>query len=152
MVENTEIKELERLGWQLSWWIFNNEVERKEKTESEETVRIRHKVINMAGRDWRREVYLPMVGADQRQFEGCSGWSCEHGPVSMGERFETTCAVLKVKARTRAGPPQLNSSHLSMTFFFKSWCSVEDFFWGKDFHINEWMNKNNFCRAWRVHK
>ena len=153
MVENTEIKELERLGWQLSWCIFNNEVERKEKTESEEAVRIRHKVINMAGRGWRREVYLPRVGAHQRQFKGRSGWSCEHGPNSMGERFETTCAVFEVKARTRARPPQLNSSHLSKTFFFfKSQCSVEDFFWGKDFHINEWMNKNNLCRAWGVHK
>lgn len=118
MVENTEIKELERLGWQLSWCIFNNEVERKEKTESEEAVRIRHKVINMAGRGWRREVYLPRVGAHQRQFKGRSGWSCEHGPNSMGERFETTCAVFEVKATTRARPPQLNSSHLSKTFFF----------------------------------
>ena len=41
-----------------------------------------------------------------------------HGPDSVGERFETMCAVFEVKARTRAGPPQLNSSHLSMTFFF----------------------------------
>ena len=58
------------------------------------------------------------MGADQRQFKGRSGWSCEHGPDSVGERFETMCAVFEVKARTRAGPPQLNSSHLSMAFFF----------------------------------
>lgn len=152
MVENTEIKELERLGWQLSWCIFSNEVERKEKAESEEVVRIRHRVINTASRDWR-EVCLLRVGADQRQFKGLSGRSCKPGPDSMGERSEAR--VLCSKWKPGQGQGHLNWPGLldpCFFFFFKSWHSVEDFFWGKDFHKNEWVNKNNFCRAWGIRK
>lgn len=96
---------------------LNNEVERKEKTESEEAVGESGKSHKHGWQGLKERGLFAKGGCSSKAVQGPLRLVMSMAPTPW-VRFETTCAVFEVKARTRASATLTEQLSFIQDFFF----------------------------------